>query len=111
VKSRPDAPAGRQLFDLRLPADNPPVDAAEAGGAIVIFVRDHDALDRHSALAVGAARRDVLTWIAYPKGGQLGTDLNRDSLNSVLKARGVQGVRQISIDATWSALRFRPASR
>ena len=30
--------------------------------------------------AIAAARADRLAWISYPKGGQLGTDLNRDLL-------------------------------
>jgi hypothetical protein len=54
-------------------------------------------------------RADRLAWIGYPKGGQLGTDLNRDRLVTALAAHGVQPVRQVSIDGTWSALRFRPA--
>jgi phage-related baseplate assembly protein len=59
--------------------------------------------------AARTARRDRLAWIAYPKARQLGTGLNRDSLAATLAARGVQPVRQVSIDDTWSALRFRPA--
>ncbi len=57
-----------------------------------------------------AARADRLAWIDYPKGGRLGTDLNRDLLVAALAARGVQPVRQVSIDDTWSAPRFRPAN-
>jgi hypothetical protein len=44
-------------------------------------------------------------------GGQLVTDLNRDRLVAALADQGVQPVRQISIDDTWSALRFRPANK
>jgi hypothetical protein len=47
--------------------------------------------------------------VAYPKSGQLGTDLNRNSLASLLAESDVQPVRQIAIDDVWSALRFRPA--
>ena len=50
-----------------------------------------------------------LAWVAYPKGGRLGTDLNRDVLAGLLAERGVRAVRQVSIDETWSALRFRPS--
>ena len=46
-------------------------------------------------------------WIAYPKAGELGTDLNRDILWRHLLKRRIQGVRQIAIDDVWSALRFR----
>ena len=50
-----------------------------------------------------------LTWIAYPKAGQLETDLNRDILWELLDGKGVRPVRQVALDDTWSALRFRPA--
>jgi hypothetical protein len=54
---------------------------------------------------------DRLAWVSYPKGGHLGTGLNRDLLAAALSAHGVQPVRQVSIDGIWSALRFRPANR
>jgi hypothetical protein len=81
--------------------------AADAD-AVIAFVTRRDDLDS-AEQAVAAARADRLAWIGYPKGGQLGTDLNRDRLAAALAARGVQPVRQVSIDGTWSALRFRPA--
>jgi hypothetical protein len=46
--------------------------------------------------------------VCYPKSGQLGTDLNRDSLAALLRTSGIQPVRQVAIDEVWSALRFRP---
>lgn len=36
------------------------------------------------------------------------SNLNRDTLAAALSERGVRPVRQIAIDDTWSALRFRP---
>jgi hypothetical protein len=65
--------------------------------------------DADVVIAFVARRDDRLAWIGSPKGGQLGTDLNRDRLAAALSGHGVQPVRQISIDGTWSALRFRPA--
>jgi len=58
--------------------------------------------------AISAAGRDALAWIAYPKAGQIGTDLNRDSLAAAAREQGVRPVRQVAIDEVWSALRFRP---
>jgi hypothetical protein len=82
--------------------------AADADAdAVVAFVVRQDDLGS-AEQAVAAARADRLAWIGYPKGGQLGTDLNRDRLVAALAGRGVQPVRQVSIDGTWSALRFRP---
>ena len=89
----------------------PGVPAAAAAGdadVLVAFVTRRDDLPS-AEQAIAAARADRLAWISYPKGGQLGTDLNRDRLAAALSAHGVQPVRQVSIDGTWSALRFRPA--
>ena len=77
--------------------------------ALLVFVTDRAALGDHLGSVVAAASADRLTWVAYPKSGQLGTDLNRDSLAALLTAEGVRPVRQVSIDDVWSALRFRPA--
>ena len=98
-----NAPAG--LILPGMPA------AAAAGDAdvVIAFVARRDDLPS-AEQAIAAARADRLAWISYPKGGQLGTDLNRDRLAAALSPHGVQPVRQVSIDDTWSALRFRPAN-
>jgi hypothetical protein len=87
---------------------NPPAAAGEAD-VTVAFVSARAELATVAIPAIDAARRDQLAWIAYPKAGKLGTDLNRDSLAAALTAEGIQPVRQVAIDETWSALRFRPA--
>jgi hypothetical protein len=84
-------------------------DAPEEADVIVAFVRTKADLDTVAVPAIEAARLDKLVWIAYPKGGKLGTDVNRDILRNSLESRGVQPVRQIALDEVWSALRFRPA--
>lgn len=76
--------------------------------ALLLFIKDSDELRAKVAPAIAAARRDAITYIAYPKAGQLGTDLSRDSLNAMLHGQGIRPVRQIAIDDVWSALRFRP---
>jgi hypothetical protein len=81
-----------------------------AADAVIGFAARQDDLD-HLSPVIAAARADRLAWISYPKGGKLGTDLNRDRLAQALEAHGVQPVRQVSIDDTWSALRFRPSFR
>ena len=82
---------------------------ADADAVVAFVVRQDDLGSAQEAVA--AARTDRLAWIGYPKGGQLGTDLNRDRLAAALAVHGVQPVRQVSIDDTWSALRFRPAKQ
>jgi hypothetical protein len=76
--------------------------------ALLVFVTDRSVLEVHRTQIVEAVNDGRLTWVSYPKSGQLGTDLNRDSLAALLTESGVQPVRQIAIDDVWSALRFRP---
>jgi hypothetical protein len=94
--------------DLILPGVPAARAADDADVVIASVVRREDLPSAEKAIA--AARADRLAWIGYPKGGQLGTDLNRGRLAAALAAHGVQPVRQVSIDGTWSALRFRPAN-
>jgi len=92
---------------LTLPASTTGGQPATAP-AVIGFAVHRDDLDQLGPVIV-AARADRLAWIGYPKGGKLGTDLNRDRLVQALAREGIQPVRQVSIDDTWSALRFRPA--
>lgn len=94
---------------VSLPASTAGTEAPTADAVIGFAVHRGD-LDQLSPV-VTAARADRLAWIGYPKAGKLGTDLNRDRLAQALATQGIQPVRQISIDDTWSALRFRPAAR
>jgi hypothetical protein len=107
---------GQTVAAVGAPEDVPPLGdaanpAAEPGNAdaVVAFVRNRAELGTGADAAIAAARLDRLAWIAYPKAGKLGTDLNRDILAAVVSSRGVRPVRQVAIDETWSALRFRPA--
>src|ERR1700722_9262071 len=99
------APDGVPLFgDGANPAAEP-----GAADAVVAFVRNRAELDTGAAAAIAAARLDRLARVGSPHAGKLGTDLNRDILAALVAERGVQPVRQVAIDETWSALRFRPA--
>jgi hypothetical protein len=102
-------PAG---VDLEIPSDclvtSDAADAATADAVIAFVVRADD-LEGVGRPALEAAREDRLAWLLYPKNRQLGTDLNRDVLAALATERGAQPVRQVAVDAVWSALRFRPA--
>ena len=76
--------------------------------AVVVFLPNREALERRRSLVAEAAGTDRLTWVAYPKAGQLATDLNRDILWDLLATSGIKPVRQVSIDDVWSAVRWRP---
>jgi hypothetical protein len=94
-------PAGL-AFDLETTTD------ADAE-AILVFATNRAELDAARATIVEHGREDRLTWLAYPKAGKLGTDLNRDIIWKLMDGSGVRPIRQIALDDTWSALRFRPA--
>ena len=100
-----NAPEG---FALDLPESARRAGTGEQADAVLVFVRDSSEVEVHSAPFVEAARRDAIAYIAYPKAGQLGTDLNRDVLWDMLRRKGLRGVRQVSLDDVWSAMRFRP---
>ncbi|HXW36977.1 MAG TPA: hypothetical protein VEJ36_03630 [Nitrososphaerales archaeon] len=76
--------------------------------AILFFARDSKSVLTRGRVVFDAAKRDELAWIAYPKAGKLDTDLNRDRLRELAGKFGVNSVRLVSLDDTWSAMRFRP---
>lgn len=88
--------------------DGPVAKDPKSAKAILVFMKNADELRVYSAPLVAAARRDAIAYLAYPKGGQLGTDLDRDNIWVMLREQGIRPVRNIAIDDVWSALRFRP---
>lgn len=75
--------------------------------ASILFAKNSRELAAVFKKVEGRLRGDPLLWICYPKGG-VDTDLNRDILWHWLWPRGLRPVSQISLDETWSAMRFRP---
>lgn len=72
--------------------------------------RDTQELDSTGPAALRAVKPGGLLWVCYPKGGvKAGTDLNRDILWERMSKLGLVGVTLVAVDATWSAMRFRPA--
>jgi hypothetical protein len=106
---------GQSVAFVNVPEDvalvlggHPLAEDPDQADAVIGFCADRADFDRLANQLVTPARRDALTWVAYPKAGQLGTDLTRDVVAELAKARGVQPVRQVSVDDVWSALRLRP---
>jgi hypothetical protein len=58
---------------------------------------------------VSQTEGDVIIWVAYPKKSskKYVCELDRDHGFEILGTVGFEGVRQVAIDADWSALRFR----
>ena len=75
------------------------------------FAHDKAEVDQNAQAVIHAVKMGGLLWFSYPKKtGKIKTDLSRDvGWDSVAKA-GWIGVSLISIDDTWSSMRYRPAS-
>ncbi len=75
---------------------------------VLCFVQNSLELRQHATTALTALTPDGLLWFAYPKGSSgVPTDLNRDAGWELVSSAGWEPVRQVAIDATWSAVRFR----
>lgn len=80
--------------------------------AVLLFVSSLAELDRRAPAVLKALPPDALFWIAYPKKtGAIRTDIHRDCGWPPVTAAGLEGVRMVAIDDTWSAMRFRPVKR
>jgi hypothetical protein len=99
-----NAPAG---FDAPLPEGGSVAADAGAADATLAFAEDRDGLEGLMPALQDSARADRLTWVAYPKAGKLGTDLNRDKLREAVLPNGLDTVRQVALDETWSAMRLK----
>ena len=77
-----------------------------------LFVANSAQLAELLPIALAACKYDGLFWISYPKkSSKVESDLSRDSFWELPGETGLRPVTQISIEETWSALRFRPGER
>lgn len=76
---------------------------------VLAFVTTRGEIDSIAPLAAEKAPGDAAVWFAYPKKSskRYKAEIRRDSGWQTLGDLGFEGVRQIAIDADWSALRFR----
>ncbi|MFL5687284.1 MAG: hypothetical protein ACJ77D_14665 [Chloroflexota bacterium] len=82
----------------------PTSDPAKASTSIVI-ADDADSVRRRFATDGRALLGSGNLWVLYRKGNK--ADINRDSLWPILADFGFRPISQVSVDETWSALRFR----
>src|SRR4051794_7787432 len=97
-----DAPPGLRQ---RLPASEgkPPVDV------VLAFVGTQADVARTAPDALAALAPGGVLWLAYPKrSSKVETDLTRDRGWEAMWQAGWRVVSAISLDDTWSGLRFRP---
>ena len=75
----------------------------------LVFVTQQEQIDALAGPIAAKAEGDAVVWFAYPKGSskRYRCDFNRDTGWDALGAAGFEPVRQVAIDADWSALRFR----
>lgn len=86
----------------------PPGGDGSGGEALLVFVTRQDQALLETGKVLGRVARGLMLWVAYPKGGSgVPTDLNRDILWKSLAPTGLGAVRQIALDETWTAMRFR----
>lgn len=78
-------------------------------GFVLAFAAMKSVLDELSEAIAPVVNDETVLWFAYPKqtSKKYKCDYNRDKGWNVLEEYGFIGVRQISIDDDWSALRFK----
>lgn len=73
------------------------------------FVRAQSEIENACKEALALTAPEGILWMAYPKkSGSIESDLSRDAGWEPFARAGWRPVSQISLDETWSALRFRP---
>jgi hypothetical protein len=74
-----------------------------------LFVREQARLQASLPAVIAALAKGGALWVMWPKqSARVATDLTRDSLAALALAQGWGPVSNVSVDATWSALRLRP---
>jgi len=103
-KSPAELPEAAKLFDEGTIAAEP----ANSLDLVLLFVSSAQDVAERLPRALAALKPGGLLWIAYPKkSSKIKTDISRDYGWDAAKAAGLVGVALISVDDTWSAMRFR----
>ncbi len=78
---------------------------------VQVFAQNSADVERLAPGAIRAVKPAGLLWMCYPKGtSKLKTDINRDTGWRTVTEAGWEGIALVSVDDTWSAMRFRPLS-
>ena len=97
-EAAPLAAALEDRITLAAPAD-----------AALLFATRRDRVQQLLPELTAALTGDAVLWLCYPKARSKrhAADFNRDTITELPGAFGFEPVRQVAIDADWSALRFR----
>ena len=78
----------------------------------VVFVNNKKEFMEFLTNELRNIEHDSVLWFAYLKRGSgISTDINRDILRETAEKFSITTVTAISINETWSALRFRPIEK
>lgn len=90
--------------------DPPPLErASELNGEfdyIHFFVRTQVEFNDMFPKLKAHLKQTGMLWVSWPKGGKLGTDLRLTTVIKLGYDHGLVESKSVSIDATWSALKF-----
>jgi len=78
---------------------------------LLIFVNSKRGIKENVDQVLPLLEQDSILWFAYPKKSskKYNSDISRDDGWQILGDLGFEGVRMVSIDENWSALRLRKA--
>ncbi|HLZ95939.1 MAG TPA: lysophospholipid acyltransferase family protein [Candidatus Dormibacteraeota bacterium] len=99
---------GTSLLVLNAPGGAEPAAGPQRFDVVVLYSANRAELDGNAARAMAALKSGGNLWMAYPKPGSRDTDLSRDHGWGALHGAGLIADRQVEVDASWNALRFRP---
>jgi hypothetical protein len=76
---------------------------------IVLFVKTISDIENLAPVALHNLTADGILWFCYPKktSKKYRSDIDRDHGWKVLNDTGIHGIRLVSVDEDWSAMRFR----
>lgn len=81
------------------------VDRPKDADCALLFAGSAASLRELNTAQVGYLAEPGAVWICYPKGNR--ADINRNTIWPILLEQGMRPIAQVSLDDTWSALRFR----
>jgi len=78
---------------------------------MILFVKNISEVEQFTPMTIHNLIADGILWFFFPKKSskKYHSDLDRDHGWKVLNDSGLHGIRMISVDEDWSALRFRNA--
>ena len=108
-----NAPEGySERIGTLLPEDVELLTAPASSGnfdVVLQFVHNKAEVEKDTSKAIEMVIHGGRLWLSYPKqSSKVPTDINRDIIWKIFPNSEWRPVTQISIDETWSALRFRP---